>query len=68
VCRVKGFQHLEVVESLSQGVYARVFSKRHRVLESSEGIRPFKGVKGRHSDVGPQEDKFLEEGWMVRII
>jgi hypothetical protein len=68
VYRVKGFQHLEVLETLPQGVHARVFLKRCRVMESSKGFEAFEVAEVKCSNVGPQEDEFSEERRSVRVL
>jgi hypothetical protein len=61
VCRVEGFQHLEVLESMLQGVRARVFLRRRRVVEFSKGFQAFEVAEGKRSNVGPQEDEISGE-------
>jgi hypothetical protein len=70
VCGVKGFQHLEVPESLLQGVHARVFLEDAEPWESSKGFEPLKESKERiatsnHRRMGSQRkngrSEFSEE-------
>jgi hypothetical protein len=76
VRRVKDFQHLEVVEVLPQGVRAKVFSKRRRVVEKIKGRKPSKYSKegkakyfevlSRHCKFVLQVNKFVEEYLVIR--